>query len=383
MRGLIFLIKKLVILTNFIIFKYKSTNITINFSISIVLLIPFFILATKIELFYFISCLVIAFLSCSLHDIFRLLLAQRLGIILREMSLTPLGSLVIFEEYPNHPSDEIKFAVGSSLLNGAIAGLLLLWAEQYGLSFKDGINIFIEAEYTGEKAPLLFSFIYNFSIFVFQSLPVLPLNGGRILRAFSALFSDYDLATNTINFMGNVILFLLFIILIFVESSINELIISSIILIIFINTKNKKESRKIFVPKAVQGLKVGDMCNSALFSVDPSIIVASIINFNEEQEYYPVAQGDDVLGVVSVDDLRQALKQRKAHLPVSRIMTTHLVHIDADTCLADVYRILDHANTHYAVVKKDGVNIGMISTNEIEVIARRVDKKQGSLSVDY
>jgi len=69
-------------------------------------------------------------LSCCLHDIFHLLLAKRLGIMLREMSLTPLGSLVIFEEYPNHPSDEIKFALGSSLPNGAIAGLLLLWAER-------------------------------------------------------------------------------------------------------------------------------------------------------------------------------------------------------------------------------------------------------------
>jgi len=379
MRGLFYLTRKLVSSADFIIFKYKETNITANFSISIVLLIPIFILATKIEFFYLIFCLSVAILSCCLHDIFRLLLAKRLGIMLREMSLTPLGSLVIFEEYPNHPSDEIKFAFASSLLNGAIAGLLLLWAERYGLSFKDGINIFFETGYTGEEALLLFSFIYNFSVFIFQSFPILPLNGGRALRAFITLFSDYDLATNYINFIVNFIVIILFIILIAVDRSINELTVVSLILIIFIATKNKKESRKIFVPKAVQGLKAGDMCNSALVSLEPGIIVGSIINFDEKQGYYPVVQDDDVIGVVSADDL----KQRKAHLPVSQIMTTHVVHIDADTCLADVYRILDHANTNYAVVKKDGVNIGMISKSEIEEIAKKVDKKSGLFPVDY
>jgi len=181
------------------------------------------------------------------------------------------------------------------------------------------------------------------------------------------------------NFIGNSIVVVLFIILIIINHNIKELTVAFLILTIFIADKNRKESRKIFIPKAVQDLKAGDMCNSALVSVEPSIIVGSIINFYEKQGYYPAIQDDNVIGVISADDL----KQRKAHLPVSQIMTTHLVHIDADTCLADAYRILDHANTNYAVVKKDGLNIGMISKSEIEAIAKKVDKKSGLPPVDY
>ncbi|QGG47251.1 site-2 protease family protein [Heliorestis convoluta] len=114
----------------------------------------------------------LAFLSVAWHELGHTIAARRLGFAVKEIEFFPFGGVARLSADVNHrPRDEISVA----LAGPAFSFLLLLIIE--------GANL-LGFSWGGYYEYLR---IVNFTIGVFNLLPILPLDGGRVLRAFMTL----------------------------------------------------------------------------------------------------------------------------------------------------------------------------------------------------
>ncbi|MBB6674247.1 M50 family metallopeptidase [Cohnella nanjingensis] len=111
-----------------------------------------------------------------LHELGHLLMALRFGWTVREVKLLPFGGVLEVEEAGSVPAkEEVLVALAGPLQNAALAGLAWLFG-QAGL---------VDPLWTGDFIAA------NALIALFNLLPILPLDGGRMLQAGFSLHIPY------------------------------------------------------------------------------------------------------------------------------------------------------------------------------------------------
>lgn len=110
------------------------------------------------------------------HELGHLLAALRFGWTVREVKLLPFGGVVEVEEAGTLPvKEEIWVALAGPMQNAILAGVCWLLG-QAGMVDGGWAETFIRA---------------NMLIATFNLLPVLPLDGGRMLQAWISLYAPY------------------------------------------------------------------------------------------------------------------------------------------------------------------------------------------------
>lgn len=104
------------------------------------------------------------------HELGHSIVAMRLGIPVRSITLFVFGGIARITREPKRPRDELLIAVAGPLVS-AVIGVLALGASR------------IEALPAYVAAPLLWLGRVNVGLAVFNCLPGFPLDGGRMLRA--------------------------------------------------------------------------------------------------------------------------------------------------------------------------------------------------------
>jgi Zn-dependent protease len=127
------------------------------------------------------------------HELGHTLAALRLGVEVRRVSLSPLGGVSHIPLEPDTPRKEASIALAGPLVSfglGLIFGLLwLVVPDNQALQPLSFLLVSLTA--------------INFMLAIFNLLPGLPLDGGRILRAtIWAKTGDYDRATMLTGYLG-------------------------------------------------------------------------------------------------------------------------------------------------------------------------------------
>ena len=139
---------------------------------------------------FFMVCL----MSCLLlHELGHCLTARRCGINTREIKMTCIGGMAMFERSPREPRQELFITAAGPLVNFVIAGLV------FGLLF------LLPGAVSQENSFLLALMWANLALGIFNLLPGFPMDGGRILRALLALKLSYLKATHIAVRVGQVV----------------------------------------------------------------------------------------------------------------------------------------------------------------------------------
>lgn len=176
---------------------------------------------------YFIEAALL-FLFVMLHEFCHVIVAIIFGLKIGDIELFPFGGVAKIDNLDMvEPFKEILISVAGPLFNVMVAALVFFLNNK-------GIHV----------PNYKFIMDTNIGLGIFNMLPGLPLDGGRILRVFIEYFIGYRKATKAAVFTGKVIAVLMFIIGIFAVLN-RAMNISLFILPLFIFISATKEEDNI------------------------------------------------------------------------------------------------------------------------------------------
>lgn len=258
-----------------------------------------------------VGSLVVALFVISIvaHELSHAVMTRRLGLPGARIQLATIGRPVESEPDPIAPGGEFVVAVAGPVLS-AIVGLLLVAAASV---VPTGSDEAVLAVYWS----CLWLGLANLVLAAFHLVPVLPLDGGRIVRAgVWTLTRDLDRASATTAFVGRMFGYLVIGGGLFLAMSIDIIFGLWMVLLGWFTTRLARGSLdRRRMERLTQGLTVADATDTDPATIPPSLAVATLLREDEEQGgqgVYPVVDGEIVLGVVFTSRLRRPFRRPPA-----------------------------------------------------------------------
>jgi Zn-dependent protease len=127
-----------------------------------------------------------------LHELGHSLVARHYGIRVLDILLWPLGGMARMADIPENPKIEALVALAGPAVNFLLAVLgAAAWAGFWMLGLDEPFPAV--AAYVGDVAKVFIG--VNSLMCFFNLVPAFPMDGGRVLRAFFAVFTDWLTAT--------------------------------------------------------------------------------------------------------------------------------------------------------------------------------------------
>lgn len=150
-------------------------GVPVRIHLTALFLLPFILRASN-SLFFGLLAFVMILLSVALHELGHTLVAQRYGVTVQDIVLTPIGGVARLHGLPEDPHQEIRIALAgpyvSLFLSLCSVGLLIAGLHRLPLFF---------------SSLFLYFCVLNLMLFLFNLLPCFPMDGGRVLRAWLSL----------------------------------------------------------------------------------------------------------------------------------------------------------------------------------------------------
>jgi Zn-dependent protease len=256
----------------------------------------------------------IFFLSILLHEVSHSILARRYGIPVTSITLFIFGGVSNLAKEPESARQEFLIAVVGPCTSLVIA---LLFAAGYLVltPLDEGAG--------GVSANLAF---INLAIGLFNLLPGFPLDGGRVLRSIfwaqkRNILSATRIASQVGQWVAYGIMAIGVMMVIFVS------LISGIWLVIignFLRVASAASYEQLFLDTVLKGIPASSVARQDYVTVSPDITLAQLVEEHVLAGHgrcFPVVVADQLLGIVTLTDLRRVPREEWATTSVYRAMT--------------------------------------------------------------
>ncbi len=257
------------------------------------------------------------FLSILVHELSHSLMAKRLGLPVSSITLFIFGGVSSLTAEPDSAKQEFQIAIVGPLTSfviGTAAGAVWI------VSRANGFDDTVAAAVAGYLA------IINTAVGVFNMLPGYPLDGGRVLRSVLWAQSRSMLrATKWASTSGTTISWVL--IALGVLSVLAGNFVGGIWFVVigwFLRNVSEQSYQQLVVRTTLEGTKVGDVVNRAFSPAPPDVSVAELVTeymVGRSQRCVPIVVADDLLGLVSMGDLRDLPRDQWGAISAYRAMT--------------------------------------------------------------
>ncbi|MWV63563.1 CBS domain-containing protein [Halorubrum sp. JWXQ-INN 858] len=287
-----------------------------------------------------------------LHEFGHSLVAMRYGYEIDSITLWLLGGIASFAEFPEDWKHEFWIAVAGPIVSVAVG--LACYA------------VFSFAPVGSDAVLFVFGYLalLNIVLAVFNMLPAFPMDGGRVLRALMARNQPHAKATQRAAAVGKVFAFMMAIVGLFAFNVI------LILLAFFIYIAASGEAQQTTLKAAFEDVTVDDVMTprERLHTVTEETTVAELMDrmFRERHTGYPVLRGEDLVGMVTLEDAREVRDVERDAYRVGDVMATDLTAVTRDTdAMAALQTMQEHGVGRLPVVDADGEIVGLISRSDL------------------
>lgn len=314
--------------------------------------------------FVFGAALMSALFACVvLHELGHSLVAKAYGIPVREIVLLPIGGVAMLGALPEKPRQELAIAAAGPAVNVVIAAAL--WAL-HGLDPSllplDGHGLVAGAVPPPSLATfLVWLLAANVTLVLFNLLPAFPLDGGRMLRAILAMFTDWAKATRIAAAIGQTAAIGLGILGVMSGNFILALIA------VFIFFGAGMESFQAKAKTVLTTLRIGHAYNKYAIALKPADRVSTVVDYilTSYQPDFAVVLGDNLLGVVTRQDVMKTLATRPDDPYVAEVMDREVVRVDAGESLQEVQEKMGAENVRLVAVYSGDRYLGLVSREDL------------------
>ncbi|MBI5099815.1 MAG: site-2 protease family protein [Nitrospirae bacterium] len=298
---------------------------------------------------------ILALFGCVvLHELGHALTARRYGIKTRDIILLPIGGMARLERMPEDPKQELLVALTGPAVSVAVAAVLFFilqitgrWIPLSALSVASGP--FIQR-----------LMIVNLFLAAFNIIPAFPMDGGRALRAFLALWMDYTRATQIAALLGQGMAFIFGFIGFFTNPFL-------LFIAFFVWIGAVQEAGMVEMRSALGGIPVSRAMITEFHILSPDAPLSRAIEFilQGTQQDFPVLESGQAVGVLLRKDLLVSLAKGGQEMSVGEVMRRDFQIVEAAEMLETAVAKLQTSQSQILLVMQKGQLAGLLTMDNL------------------
>ncbi len=311
---------------------------------------------------YWITGIVAAlllFVSVLLHELAHSLVAQARGLPVRSITLFILGGVSNLEEEPQKPKIEFAMAIIGPVTSLVLAGAF--W----------GLGQVVGTEKGPVAAILNYLAVINIILGVFNLLPGFPLDGGRVLRSILwGSTGDLNRATNIAATVGKGFGWALIALGVFQLLTGNFLGGLWIAFIgWFLIGAADTSRREVTLREHLSGVSVKEVMDFNPETIGPNVLVEDVVRgifLQGRRRAVPITRGEQLVGIVTITDVKELDQHKWTETPVEKIMTREpLYSVTLEDDLSSAMRVIAQHDINQVLVLDRGRLVGLLNRADI------------------
>lgn len=299
--------------------------------------------------------LFLVFTCVVLHELGHSLTARHYGIRVPRILLLPIGGMAQFERIPRSPRQEILISLAGPAVNFVLVCLILPFAN-WPLTRVRGLPL-------DGASVIQFLLMVNIVMGLFNLLPIFPMDGGRVLRAFLAMRLPYLKATTIAAGLAKGLALAGAGVAIFKLQ--NPLLL---FLFAFIYFGGDMEYRLVKRREKMSGLFVRDLTRNHFLSIpsNQTMAEAAALFASFRPGEILVMEDDNPCGYLTARIVREARKTGHLEDPVIRHCMRKFSVLQAGWPLDPFAEMISQSNQRLYPVYSFGTMIGVVDTKNLE-----------------
>jgi Zn-dependent protease/CBS domain-containing protein len=328
-----------------------------------------------------IAAALLFFASVLLHELAHSVVAKAQGLPVRRITLFLFGGVSNIEREPQSPRIEFLMAVVGPITS-IILGIAFLFLGRMTSAGSAG-TVNDPVSFFSRLSPLSTLLLWvgpiNIGLGVFNLIPGFPLDGGRILRsALWAMTDDLQKATRWAARVGQLIGWLLIIAGIAMVFGVNVPVfgtglIGGLWLAFigwFLSNAAAGSYQQLVIQDLLEDVPVARLMRPNVPAVAPNLPVSSLIYdlvMNIDEHAFAVMEGDRMIGLVCLEDVRKLPREAWERTMVSEIMTPvdRLAIATPEEDASDALSELTNRDVRQLPVLQNGRLVGMLRRRDI------------------
>jgi len=315
--------------------------------------------------------MLLLFACVVLHELGHSLVAQLFGVQVQDITLWPIGGVARMTKMPEKPYQEflisaagpatnVLLAIGLGTLALVVIGprpilnmILSPWRLEY---FMSQMNI---------QALILLLTANNVLLALFNLLPAFPMDGGRLLRSFLAIFLPFPRATSVASIVGQVMAALM---------GLAALLTNNIFLIlvsVFVFMAAWQERQQTVFHDNLRGLRVNQAMQPIGLRLHPLQTLGDVLSqtLASPQTAYLVIDNGRLVGTLSRGELLVAVRKSSPEARVAQHMRRDILRLRPDDLLLKAQSDLAQGKFSVGVIVQDGRVIGILDLTDLMRVA--------------
>ncbi|MER2561596.1 MAG: site-2 protease family protein [Myxococcaceae bacterium] len=341
-------------------------NINLHLSFALVLVMgawPWLVFGTRGALFGAVMSLAV-FGCIALHELGHSFVAKAFGIPVTDITLTPIGGVAVLKDRPKTPTQELLIAIAGPAVNVVLAVLfagLGVWLEGQDTVWAAAQTVMREPPRAEHIWVMLVS--ANAGLAVFNMLPALPMDGGRVLRAFLSYVFAPERATRIAAVVARIVAVGFVALWLFVPNM--SPMLPFIALVVFFGAG--AEVREAKVNRVLALIRATDVVTPYAPRFEPGTTLGEAVQvlMVSPLPVFAVEQAGRLVGVVRREDLLEAARAKGSWGFVSSVLIREVPVIDPFETLDDARSKMQRGVVRAAAVMRSGIFLGLITELEL------------------
>lgn len=298
------------------------------------------------------------FLCIALHELGHALAAKRFGIRTSSITLLPIGGLAQLESPPKTPRSELVIALAGPAVNVVIATLIA-----------GGIWIVAGAVELVNPSTTVSGFLRdiaaaNTALVLFNMIPALPMDGGRVFRALLSMVSNHRRATLIASSLGKLMAVGFAVAGLFIMP--NPILV---LVGVFVFLAAGAENRFSELQAQTENRRVSEAMTEWATTIDlnSTACETSRLMLQSGQRDLPIVSESTYVGMVRRQDVVAVLQQLQDCSSVRDIIRPTPAVSPGDS-LWDAAAALEHPSISTIAVIDDGEFVGIVTRSNLRLL---------------
>lgn len=310
-----------------------------------------------------VTLTILLFVCVTLHELGHAMAARSVGVPVSEILLLPIGGLAFLGNLPRRPWHDLWIAVAGPLVNVVISAILAFVVRPDASTYN--VNVFMVPDATtvpSLQLALQALFTANVMLVIFNLLPALPLDGGRIIRSLLSMLIGERRGSVVAAFVGQSVAVVMAIIGIMS----GDFMLPFVAYFIFKSAEHDRVDTRARTLLDTQRVDMAYNRNAIVLA--PNARLSTVVEhiLTSYQPDFAVTQGDRLLGIVTRNDLMRALEHSTQDEYVTAIMQRDVVKVDYTLTLDEVRTRIQSQGSDVAAVFRGEQFLGLVSLLDIE-----------------